>query len=131
MARDWKALGRRIRRERIAAGYSSAQALANDVGVTEKTIGTLERGGGAGVNTLIRVELILGLPEGTCDAILDGRPLPTPDDDEPDDPADATERAIWELPASPDHERHFLVAMLRAYRNAPRGEENGQTRRAG
>lgn len=78
---DWTSLAQRVRLRRVEVGLSTTRSLAAATGLTEKTIGKLERGQSVNVTTLLGVERVLRWGPGSACAILVGlEPYPMPSD---------------------------------------------------
>jgi len=73
MREDKKRLGNYIRNERVNLGYLTLQRWADRLGISERTLGKLERGYGAGPTTLAVVENALGWTPGDCMRIAYGQ----------------------------------------------------------
>lgn len=61
-----------MRNARVAAGYGTLAAWAAELGISERTLGNLERGHGAGPNTISAVENSLGWEPGSAERIARG-----------------------------------------------------------
>lgn len=70
----WGRLGRAVRRARIEGGHGSQDDFALLMGVSGKTLGTLENGRPVGEATLYAVERALGWPHGRVEQLLEGVP---------------------------------------------------------
>lgn len=83
-------------RGRADAGYRTRPQFAEALGISERTIGNLERGKSVSDNTLVAVERLLGWKAGSVDDILDRHGEPTmanavePDPASPPSAADAS-----------------------------------------
>lgn len=80
--KDWAALAKRIKRDRIDAGYGSQEEFAEAVHMGIKTVSRLETGIPVGSRTLRMLESFFGLPDQEYDDVLlgkeDGAPEATP-----------------------------------------------------
>lgn len=72
VGRDWKRLAGYVRSRRVLLGYASTRQLAHALGISERTIGNLERGVAVGLNTLAVVENHLMWQPGSALAVLGG-----------------------------------------------------------
>lgn len=70
--RDWKRLAGYVVRDRIALGYRNRREFATATGITERTLGNLERGSSVSADTLAIVEDKLGWAPASSAAVLDG-----------------------------------------------------------
>lgn len=70
--RDWKRLAEFVVRDRVAAGYRTRLAFSEDLGISDRTIGNLERGKSVSASTLGAVEVLLDWAPGSVNAVLDG-----------------------------------------------------------
>lgn len=69
---DWQRLASYVVRRRQECDLPTTRALARATGITEKTIGNLEKGRLVSRDTLAAVERVLGWAPGSCAAILAG-----------------------------------------------------------
>lgn len=95
MREDRGRLGKYVRNARIRAGYPTLSAWARHLGISDRTLGDLERGRAGGPNTIAAVENALPWAPGSAQAILEGGE-PVLIDDPPADDADE-EMSIEEL----------------------------------
>lgn len=72
MREDKRRLGNYVRNARVALGYSTLAAWAEHVGISERTLGPLERGEGAGPNSVAEVENKLGWTPGSAQEVARG-----------------------------------------------------------
>lgn len=72
MSENWERLGRYVRTHRQQAGLSTTRALADATGISERTIGQLERGNSVSRNTIAAVEVALGWAPGSALRVLAG-----------------------------------------------------------
>lgn len=100
-----KFAGRKIKRARLAAGYSSQREFAAACGVDESSIGHTESGSprvAIGAKVFTMIELRLGWPDGCIERYLttgDESQLPTATAEQPPPlryPNDPERQAIWE-----------------------------------
>jgi hypothetical protein len=96
-----------VRNARIRAGYPTLTAWAEHLGISERTLGDLERGRAGGPNTIAAVENALPWAPGSAQAILEGR---EPTLIEVDDPRDE-ELSIEELRATVDEMREQVAKL--------------------
>lgn len=75
--RDWKKLAAYVVRDRIARGYRSRGEFAEATGITERTLGNLERGQSVSAATLAVVETALRWVPGSAATVLDEDGEPT------------------------------------------------------
>lgn len=95
-----KVVGRKIKRARLAASYSSQARFASAVGVTESSIGHAESGSariGIGSTVFIKIEICLGWPDGCIESYL-------ATGDESQLPAIAEHRAALRYPNDPERQ---------------------------
>lgn len=67
--RDWKMIGDAVVAGRIKAGYRTRPPFAQALGISERTIGNLERGQSVRADTLRAVETLLGWEAGHLDKL--------------------------------------------------------------
>lgn len=71
--RSWKRVGVCVAHARFEAGYNTRPQFASATGISERTLGTLERGNPVSAKTLRVIERKLEMPLGYLDDVLDGR----------------------------------------------------------
>lgn len=125
MGEDKARLGRFVRNERKRQGYRTTSAWARHLGISARTLGDLERGHGAGPNTLAEVENDLGWQPGSARAILaGGDPTPVGSAVTPDMSPDEA-AAVRAIEAIQDpRKRDMLLYILNATKNPPPGEQH-------
>lgn len=77
---DRKRLASYVRQRRVALGYRVRRDFAREVGLTDRTLGTLESGQHVGLDTLAAIEIGLVWAPGSAERVLDGGEptVPTP-----------------------------------------------------
>lgn len=69
---DWRRLATYIRARRTKLGWYTAQAFADDTGLTRQTVSTVENGRSVRPSTLHRIEDALGWAPGSAEQVLVG-----------------------------------------------------------
>ena len=131
MAQDWKRLADHVITRRVQLGMMDRRDLRDATGITERTIGQLERGHSVSASTLAKIELTLEWPPGTARRILDGgEPDTAVPARQPDSPrySDPSLQRIWDDPGLTDAEKHGIVALVMGMR-ANAASEDGAPRR--
>lgn len=116
---DWHRLADHVIARRVALGMRDRRQLAKATGVTDRTLGVLERGGRVSASTLGAIELALQWAPGSARRILAGG---EPDSAAPaatgpryDDPA---LQSIWENQELSEAERLGAIALIQRMRAA-------------
>lgn len=121
--RDWKKLAAHVVRDRVARGYGSRAEFATATGVTDRTLGNLERGQSVSAATLSVVESALHWVPGSAAETLDGG-QPTYIDAPPQASVDAAYADI--IAATPEDFVKAFRGAESAYRQA--GDREGPDR---
>ena len=135
---DWQRLGSFVIARRMALGIKDRRVLKKISGLSDRTIGTLERGGSVNGATLGAIENALGWEPGSARRILEGgEPVIQGESAEPQQPRrrydDPAEQAIWEsikdvrITGDPEEDERIKAGMIRYARAAQEDER----RRAG
>jgi transcriptional regulator with XRE-family HTH domain len=81
---DWPRLGRYIASARLAAGFETTRSFADALGITERTIGDLERGNRVGRNTLLAAAKAVGwTPDSPWKILAGAEPVMLAREEEP------------------------------------------------
>lgn len=101
---DWQRLADHVRAARRDAGFATRRALANATGITERTLGKLERGERVSPDTLDAVAKAVGWAPGIPRRVLAGGDLGgTPAEESPRPPLEAVPGPL-SLPDDPSDE---------------------------
>jgi hypothetical protein len=123
---DWKRLARYVVNRRVALGYRTRQAFADEIGVTAHTLGVLEKGRRVSPDTLAAVENGLQWEPGSADLVLEGGapiivgelakapPQAAPQAPPYPDLRDEVERRLWAVTEAPEEERWSYIMQHRA-----------------
>lgn len=122
MEEQWDRLGRAVEARRLSAAldYATQEQLATKVGISRRTLTTLESGGRIRRSTLLLIESALGWAKGSADAVLNGGEPTLLASPEPTF-ADPDEAALWALSNLPTSTRLSLIDHLRAERHRQTG----------
>lgn len=125
LRRDWKNLASHVVHRRVQLGYRDRRSFSSALGISDRTIGNLERGQSVSSNTLAAVELLLKWKPGSTDTILRGG---EPAEVEPEQPEPTLytdeERELWSLDTIPTAERLKLLEYLRSLRGTPQDHKD-------
>ena len=126
---DWRRLASYVISARIRAGYKDRRAFAAATGITERTLGKLEKGQHVSPETLAAIEPVLGWKPDSARQVLRGTaPVLADDAGEQRRYADPKLQAIWELPGFSDREREKMIDFALGWR--ANDEPEPQQRRA-
>ena len=119
---NWRRLADYVITGRVALGMRDRRALAAATGVTERTLGKLEKGQRVSASTLAAIENQLGWAPGSCRRILAGGE-PTVGTAAPgdDDDTDPTLRYLADTPGLPPDVVRGIIALARNWREAEAG----------
>ena len=147
---DWKRLGKFVVSRRVALGMKDRRELeqatmAAGMKITDRTLGSLERGHSVSGSTLAAVELALNWEPGSAERILlGGEPTVKGQQAAPESPpkrvfSDPRDQRLWDSiadvvvtgdPAEDEKIKKGWVVQVRAAREVQEREE-GERRRAG
>ncbi|MGH2604403.1 MAG: helix-turn-helix domain-containing protein [Dehalococcoidia bacterium] len=128
---EWKRLASYIRQRRIELGYRVRREFAAKVGLTDRTLGTLESGQHVGLDTLAAIEIGLRWAPGSAEHILAGGEPESTDQPIPGTPAgDERSREVLRRRAELVARIEALKATIAEYDAELAGEvETRNTRR--
>ena len=135
---DWQRLADYVISRRAELGIKDRRVFMRLTGVTDRTLGKLERGGHVSRTTLAHIEPPLQWEPGSARRILEGgEPVIKGESAEPQQPRrrydDPAEQAIWEsikdirITGDPEEDERIKAGMIRYARAAQEDER----RRAG
>jgi hypothetical protein len=128
---DWQRLADYIVARRVELGMRDRRALAEATGVTERTLGKLEKGQRVSPSTLGMVENRLGWTPGSCRRVLAGEePTSVSSDGGRAEYEDPTLWHIASTPGLPPDVVRGLVALARNWREGESSTGDQAQRRA-
>jgi transcriptional regulator with XRE-family HTH domain len=128
---DWRRLADYVVARRVELGMRDRRAFAEATGVTERTLGKLEKGQRVSASTLGMVENELGWAPGSCRRVLaGGEPNAGSADLNTAEYEDPTLRHLASTPGLPPDVVRGLVALARNWRQGSDDTDEPAKRRA-